>query len=1145
MNGNDQSSRVVLLPDDPSDVDEFDAKAHDTVAKAIADLVQHEPGGKAIGLEGSWGSGKSTVVRLLSKYLLDGNSRTNAQPETRTVIFDAWAHQGDPLRRTFLETLVEELVAAKWLPDSTAAELREKLTGKASQVHTKSTERLSLEGAVVAAATTLVPPGIVLAQNHFHSYHRLAVFLGIVLLAAPFVVVVGFAIAQRIGVALGGKNQPAGAWRRKLADVRAFSLFAKEQVADTVTEGVERGEPTSVEFENLFSDVLKKALGEDRRLLLVLDNLDRVEEDDAKTILATMQTFTGSGSRPGSLWAPNVWTLIPYDPAGLDRLWNSDSGAEDDWANEKDGAGTEHVAPLLTATAAAFTEKIFQVRFEAPPLVLSDWRGYLLRLLQQALPGAHDDELQPVLRLRRLYPGVEPKGLVAAEEPTPRQLKQFVNQLGAIRRQRDDVPLVHVGYYVLLRRDRIKIARRLIAGMLPHKELSHLFKEGLEDDLAALHFGTAQALAQQLLLGRVLDDAFAKGDSTMVEQLKERTGFADALESLDWSSHAADGGVELTRAVAVLAAGGAFEVPAVEAWSKEDLYRLVRTQQSWRLDGRETGVGLAILFDGMSSADESALSDLLARVAPAAGEADTDGHLQLQGVAGFADGLIKRGRSAESLRVRIEIPTERLPGSLAFFGGETSEDGSRAALELGSTPAEVAQTLVQAASTGDPGEVDQALEVLLTRSERVDLATLAAESAEWLRGQDPTGAEQLDTLLNILDLVRRSVPPEDVLGATADDGTLMHLVSFANRNAWYVQAAGASMLHLLIRPELAALPATRETAAGTQIVSQALADPATNPEIVSAQLAWLERHSGEAVDLLTRVSAGSAAQPWVDHQLQALWSASALALSAEQYLQDWQHLQRVLEGDGFAELTRSLLSNASDRRKLISDSSDPALAIAVLDALETEPAEKPRVDVRNWTSAVVKSASESDWQAVLDDASGGPLLALALKLSGSPEAPSDPPGLENALHPHFQALAAGQAAWQPDGATFLNLTGLLGAAAREVLAGGVCAWLEGRDGTVDSALFATYGDFLASERAFRTHKTLPNVVARLVARDEWGGVDWFVETANAHRDALQLKNRRAGLEHLRNKVAEKLAEFENEEPPEALSRLSELLGSKN
>ena len=89
-----------LLTDLPADKDAFGA--HERVARAIADVVRTEDGGRTIGLEGGWGAGKSTVVKLLEQELA-------GDADSAAWIFDAWAHEGDPLRRSFLEGLSQAL----------------------------------------------------------------------------------------------------------------------------------------------------------------------------------------------------------------------------------------------------------------------------------------------------------------------------------------------------------------------------------------------------------------------------------------------------------------------------------------------------------------------------------------------------------------------------------------------------------------------------------------------------------------------------------------------------------------------------------------------------------------------------------------------------------------------------------------------------------------------------------------------------------------------------------------------------------------------------------------------------------------------------------------------------------------------------
>lgn len=91
---------VRLLPDLPTKHDAFGP--HELLANAIAELIETEDGGKAIALEGGWGSGKSSVVEML-KDRLEGDQTESAT--TCVHVFDAWSHEGDPLRRVFLEDL--------------------------------------------------------------------------------------------------------------------------------------------------------------------------------------------------------------------------------------------------------------------------------------------------------------------------------------------------------------------------------------------------------------------------------------------------------------------------------------------------------------------------------------------------------------------------------------------------------------------------------------------------------------------------------------------------------------------------------------------------------------------------------------------------------------------------------------------------------------------------------------------------------------------------------------------------------------------------------------------------------------------------------------------------------------------------------
>src|SRR5689334_19244171 len=103
----DQKCPTVFVSDRPALRDSFEAnRAYSRIVSAIVDIVSSPHNeGMSIGVEGSWGVGKSTLINLLRTRLhgTDGDNPDKTGP-ILLIAFDAWAHEGDPLRLTFLET---------------------------------------------------------------------------------------------------------------------------------------------------------------------------------------------------------------------------------------------------------------------------------------------------------------------------------------------------------------------------------------------------------------------------------------------------------------------------------------------------------------------------------------------------------------------------------------------------------------------------------------------------------------------------------------------------------------------------------------------------------------------------------------------------------------------------------------------------------------------------------------------------------------------------------------------------------------------------------------------------------------------------------------------------------------------------------
>ena len=518
--GSDARCRTELLADAPAEADAFGS--HGRVALSIAEVVETERGGRSIGLEGAWGTGKSTIVGLAAKNLAEVRDG-----EHRTVVFDMWAHQDDPLRRTFLENLIIRVQEFNWVNQNKWDDRRAELSQRRRQETTRVVPRLTGAGFMLGLTLLLIPIGAALisagatsstSSTTSGTWAMALLIAGFIAALAPIIsgvaaLLMQYFVRKRRGI--------RGAEEGSLFEFPA--LITGQASTESLTVVTQSPDPTSVEFETIFRELLDDALAKkDRKLLLVVDNLDRVQPPDALAIWSTLQTFVGHSDYPQSSWMDRLWVLIPYDGNAILRLW--------DWPNDRTG---ESVDPEL---GASFLDKTFQLRFTVPPLLLSNWRGFLRDALQRALPDHHERDFHDVYRAFAIKGGLEKSA------PSPRDVKIFVNQIGSLHRARqDEFPLSHLACYALLQKDRVDVHDALLSDGDP-EFAARIIGEEWREVIGAIHYGVPTAEARQLLLRGPIEVALSNGDGDTISELLSAhpTAFWSVLEdcvpagSQDW-----------------------------------------------------------------------------------------------------------------------------------------------------------------------------------------------------------------------------------------------------------------------------------------------------------------------------------------------------------------------------------------------------------------------------------------------------------------------------------------------------------------------------------------------------------------------------------------------------------------------------------
>ncbi len=517
--------KFTILSEDVATQDLFEDKTHERVSENLFQIISDSEKGVTIGLEGSWGSGKSTVIKLLKDKLTKDVGEKNL-----FFMFDAWAHDGDPLRRIFLESLIRAIDPKD--QDKDLQDIKKRITGRKKIVEVKAKKSTSRLGKLISFSALLIPLGsaflskvnydnLVLpwaAQAHGLSYLFL---LGLTLCLSPLFVLAYWNYR--------GDKDP----ETKNITWEFFSIDSKEDYTQDITED---GERTSIEFEDHFQHIIQTSMGKGliERSIVVIDNLDRVDPDHAKNIWSTLQTFFQKRSN-GSVdlnWSDKLWFVIPFDRDGFIKIWSAN------------GTNNE--------TATSFLRKCFQLIAEVPQPVMSAWSEYVKKSIEEALAQWSEHERNAVyLTYVRYMSQLD-------SSPTPRDIKAFVNQVGLSGAMwGGQVSAEAICLYVLFKAavSTNDLRKSLISGSLPNEYQTDADRTTIYAELAGLLFGVNQTKGLQLLLGPEINEAFKTGNGEALSKLVNDHGdafwIAYEASKKQWMvgySHTDDYKIELTKA---------------------------------------------------------------------------------------------------------------------------------------------------------------------------------------------------------------------------------------------------------------------------------------------------------------------------------------------------------------------------------------------------------------------------------------------------------------------------------------------------------------------------------------------------------------------------------------------------------------------
>jgi hypothetical protein len=492
------NNEVHYLKDKPCGIDKFAGQSQEHLSTAIANHIiendsSADPMPRIIGIEGTWGSGKSNVVKLIEKHL-------TTEKKYYFFEYNAWGNQEDLQRRSILEQLTDCLVKNEILVGKTDVRIKGGRTAKKDWKE-KLQLLLSRKTETVSESHPKLSGGLVFAFLAGILTPITSVVSNILGEQIPWYYQVCFAVSPIILVVI--------LWLIMMLFDKKYrtpsfllSIYSDKSHEEHSFEVISEDEPSVVEFKNWMQDV-SSHLNHKKydKLVIVFDNMDRLPADKVKQLWSSIHTFFAETG------FDNIWVIIPYDKKHLSCAF----GAEDPDKRIK-----------LTQY---FIDKTFPVTFDVPKPVITDYKGIFDSLLHEAFGDTISKEKAEIVN--RLYRLCNPVANI-------REIITLINRLVSLYKTRngEEIDIVSMAIYELYKEE--FSGEGTVSNILSGDYLGDALKivtynDTLKAEISALVYGVSIDIAKQIPLTEYIGNCIDKTDGYDINHFAETDGNFDSI----------------------------------------------------------------------------------------------------------------------------------------------------------------------------------------------------------------------------------------------------------------------------------------------------------------------------------------------------------------------------------------------------------------------------------------------------------------------------------------------------------------------------------------------------------------------------------------------------------------------------------------
>lgn len=492
-----------IYTDEPAKKDIFEGKAHENLALKLSEIAQSDEV-SIIGLDGYLGSGKSTIIDMAMEKIQNDN--------IHIIKFDSEIYHYGATKKALIDILYDGFKKTPDVNHENLSQCKDYALGNIYNYKRNVNSKISLWTLIFICTSVIclqtlrffiTDISLLFTSKQLPYSQYIKVFLELLLVISP--IAVGYLYTRK-------KEEVLNEGKMTLSKP-SFGDILKRNSEDTITEKIIiNKEVGTLELKSALEGFLS-CTPEKARLILIIDNLDRISPSKIKEIWSDIELITEiAGSK--------LKILIPYSGKHVAKALSED---------EKEGL--------------EFISKRIPVTLFVPPLISAGWRDGFVRFWENAFGELNNEECYEVCELIERW---LPKNYSSV---TPRFMKRIINDIKLTSLTSPTFPLhrVLIAFYILMVRYSLLDFKILISNYdniekkegdtldiermkVSHKQFNRLFNS--EDEwkrgLICIHFQTNSEFAVSELIDEPLENSIRYKETNEFIKLSSMYGFDKA-----------------------------------------------------------------------------------------------------------------------------------------------------------------------------------------------------------------------------------------------------------------------------------------------------------------------------------------------------------------------------------------------------------------------------------------------------------------------------------------------------------------------------------------------------------------------------------------------------------------------------------------